>query len=101
MVCVLEHCPKLRELTLTFDTDVVDINPLERPGGAICNRNITVLGIGFSVVKDPAAAAAFLSEILPNLRFWGNHGPGHPLPEYQKQWEQVLGLIKDLKRVRE
>src|SRR6202020_2849937 len=47
---VLEHCPKLRKMTLRFR-----FNPLEGPGAAICNRNITTLDVGYSLVNDPAA----------------------------------------------
>ena len=61
------------------------------------NRNITTLDVRYPVVNDPAATAAFFANILPNLqdiRSW------EYFPEGQDQWNQVLGLTKDLKRAR-
>ena len=98
MVFIVEHCQKLRELTVPFR-----FNPPEGSGDAICNHNLTTLDVRYSVVNDPAATAAFLANILPNLqeiRSWDKDGQSTVLV-FQEQWDEVLGLVKDLKRVHE
>ncbi|KAG1836008.1 hypothetical protein DFJ58DRAFT_627214, partial [Suillus subalutaceus] len=64
IVTLLSSCPNLRKLGLVFDTTMIDPPTTEKPGGGICNANITTFWVGCSLLP----VAAVLSAILPCLR---------------------------------
>ena len=69
LVPLLEHCPDLCALSLVLDASFVTMpHPPTRPGGGVSNHKIVAITVGLSDIEDPVLVAAFLSDILPNLR---------------------------------
>ncbi|OJA15994.1 hypothetical protein AZE42_10253 [Rhizopogon vesiculosus] len=64
---VLSSCLNLREFGLAFDATTPDLPIAEKPGGWVCNTNITTLHVGFSPIEQPPQVAVVLSVILPCL----------------------------------
>ncbi|KAH7906104.1 hypothetical protein BJ138DRAFT_671320 [Hygrophoropsis aurantiaca] len=67
LVVLLKRCIHLQDLGLVFSTSLAGNMTLERPGGGVCNSNITTLSVGCSPITNPAAVAAYLSAILPSV----------------------------------
>ncbi|KAG0700962.1 hypothetical protein DFH29DRAFT_853134 [Suillus ampliporus] len=68
LVILLSSCPNLKSLGLVFDATKVDLPTAEKPGGGVCNINITSLHVGSSPIEQPLPVAIALSTILPCLR---------------------------------
>ncbi|OAX38857.1 hypothetical protein K503DRAFT_129776 [Rhizopogon vinicolor AM-OR11-026] len=67
LVTVLSSCPNLRVLGLVFDATKLGPPTPEKPGGGVCNTNVTSLHVGFSPIEQPMQVAVALSAILPCL----------------------------------
>ncbi|KAG1753024.1 hypothetical protein EDB19DRAFT_1627517 [Suillus lakei] len=68
LVTLLSTCPSLRNLGLVFDATKVDSPTAEKPGGGVCNTNITSFHVGFSPIEQPLQVAVSLSAVLSCLR---------------------------------
>ncbi len=64
---VVRHFPSLENLTIAFDASKVCLNA-EKPGDGVRNEKIRTLGVLRSPIDEPGKVAAFLSDIVPNLR---------------------------------
>jgi hypothetical protein len=64
---VVRHFPSVENLTISFDASEVCFNA-ERPGDGVRNEKIRTLGVLRSPIDEPGNVAAFLSDIIPNLR---------------------------------
>ncbi|KAG1752465.1 uncharacterized protein EDB91DRAFT_1102771, partial [Suillus paluster] len=95
-VTVLSSCPDLRELGLVFNAKKVDPPTDEKPGGGICNTNITTFDVGFSPIEKPLPVAIALSAILPYLRKIDvEFGPRNTdLKAREAKWREVLEHIR-------
>ncbi|KAH9856790.1 hypothetical protein C2E23DRAFT_749878 [Lenzites betulinus] len=63
-------CPQLRSLSVALNTDTKHISSSYeylRPGRGFEQRRLTSLNVGWSPITDPAAVAAFLSDLFPKL----------------------------------
>ncbi|OAX32865.1 hypothetical protein K503DRAFT_804861 [Rhizopogon vinicolor AM-OR11-026] len=67
LLTVLSSCLNLREFGLAFDATTPDLPTAEKPGGWVCNTNITTLHVGFSPIEQPPQVAVVLSAVLPCL----------------------------------
>ncbi|OAX38856.1 hypothetical protein K503DRAFT_800109 [Rhizopogon vinicolor AM-OR11-026] len=63
LVVVLLSCPNLRELGLVFDATKLDPLTAEKPGGGVCNMNITTLCVGCSPIEQPRRVGVSLSAV--------------------------------------
>ena len=61
------HCPDLQELGIVIDVTVVNLNPMEKPGGAFSHRKLTTLHLGDSSPTGAPLVAVFLSDIVPRV----------------------------------
>jgi hypothetical protein len=100
---LLEYCPKLRELALTLNAPLNCVPFSQRPWRGICNRNITTLTVGRSIIEDPVGVAHFFSYILPNLKHIVTredielrtpyNEPTPDIDEYNSRWERVIPMM--------
>lgn len=58
---------KASNITIAFDASEVCLYA-EKPGGGVRNEKIRTLGVLNSPIGEPGEVAAFLSDIVPNLR---------------------------------
>lgn len=100
LVPLLEHCPDLCELGIILDAaSVVPMpSPLARPGGGVSNHNIDSMTVGSSTIQDPRLVAAFLSDILPNLK--EIHWEEDEEYDLSSLWDQVQDLLPIFGQVR-
>ena len=60
---------KASNITIAFDaSEVCPSLYAEKPGGGVRNEKIRTLGVLNSPIGEPGEVAAFLSDIVPNLR---------------------------------
>ncbi|OJA18012.1 hypothetical protein AZE42_08959 [Rhizopogon vesiculosus] len=57
----------LKTLSLVFDATKLHPLTTEKPGGGVCNTNITTFDVGCSPIDEPLQVAVALSAILPWL----------------------------------
>ncbi|OAX34354.1 hypothetical protein K503DRAFT_859271 [Rhizopogon vinicolor AM-OR11-026] len=100
LVTVLSSCPNLRELGLVFDATTLDLRTDEKPGGGVCNTNITKLHVGFSPIEQPQKVAIAILAILPCLtNIFLDIEPGHEMPRSldrdvrEAKWGEVTKYI--------
>ncbi|KAH7921197.1 hypothetical protein BV22DRAFT_1198366 [Leucogyrophana mollusca] len=65
---LLEHCPRLASLAILVDTTTTPAKASQLPGKGIRNTLLTEINVDRSRISSPVFVAAFLSDILPNLR---------------------------------
>jgi len=63
----LSSCPNLRLFVLIFDATKLIPPMAQKPGGGVCNINITTLHARFSPIEPSLKVAVTLSAILPRL----------------------------------
>ncbi|KAG1738770.1 hypothetical protein EDB19DRAFT_1636188, partial [Suillus lakei] len=96
LVTVLSSCPHLSGLGLVFDAKKVAPPTAEKPGGGVCNTNITSLWVGCSPIEQPLQVAVALSAVLPCLDMIEVESPEHRRLDAvarQTKWEEVLKYI--------
>jgi len=59
--------PQLNNLGIVIDASIVD-HTLDMPLAGVCNTKICHLDLGDSVIQSAPLVAAFMSDVLPNLR---------------------------------
>ncbi|KAG1718010.1 uncharacterized protein EDB91DRAFT_1187388, partial [Suillus paluster] len=109
LVTLLSSCPNLRTLGLVFDATNVDPITAEKPGGGVCNTNITTFSVGGSPIKRPLLVAVALEAVLPCLRKFKIEGNEYDLWEergsdrnlQQARWEEVSEYIGVLPLIRQ
>ncbi|KAF9235551.1 hypothetical protein BU15DRAFT_13357, partial [Melanogaster broomeanus] len=101
LITLLSHCADLMEFALSVDFSGVDVPPSElpdsRPGNGVKNDNCLSATFVTSAISHPAAIAAFLSDICPQLttviaawdqeNFIPEANP-HPVDVYLDRWEE-------------
>jgi hypothetical protein len=98
---LLEHCPELTQLRMPMNVSRDCIRLSDKPWQDICNRNITRIDVGNTVMENPVAAAIFFSHVLPNLKWINSWG----IEEYdflindEDRWGEVCPLMEDLRIV--
>ncbi|EGO30014.1 hypothetical protein SERLADRAFT_433948 [Serpula lacrymans var. lacrymans S7.9] len=106
LISLLKLCPKLHTLSMVVDTTILDLPKSGRPGGGVCNRNITELTLSDSKIEDSIKVASILSDILPCVKeicAWSSETL-FSLPEaegYILKWEEVGKLLRAFASVRE
>ncbi|OAX35132.1 hypothetical protein K503DRAFT_868468 [Rhizopogon vinicolor AM-OR11-026] len=96
LVTVVSSCPNLRGLGLVFDATKLDAPTVEKPGGGVCNTNITQLLVGSSPIEQPRQVAVSLSAILPcletiHVEYLNTRAPDRDARE--ARWEEALECV--------
>ncbi|GBE88394.1 hypothetical protein SCP_1302090 [Sparassis crispa] len=95
MIVLVRFCPQLTQLMLDVDTENTDnIVPGQRPGAGYVNTALKWIRLG---PLPPGKIAAFLSDLLPNLREIDDSGW---TPEVEEAWMHVDELLPTLAAVR-
>jgi hypothetical protein len=104
LILLARHCPDLTRLCIVVDATVVD-HPVDI---LVPNTKFKVLDLGDSMIDDPAAVAACLSEIFPHLTSissWNVPVMGQTATEvrmkYSGRWDEVARLLKIFAEVRQ
>jgi hypothetical protein len=101
--------PRLEELSIVINATVVD-HTLNMPPTGVFNTKICDLNLADSVIQNEHAVAAFLSDILPNVRqinSWfyevARNASVSPADaeRYRARWNTVAALIETFAAVRE
>jgi len=101
--------PQLQELSIAINATVVD-HTLNMPPTGVFNTKICDLNLADSVIQNEHAVAAFLSDILPNVRridswFYNVARNASVSPadaeKYNARWNTVAALIVTFAAVRE
>jgi hypothetical protein len=101
--------PKLQRLGIVINASVVE-HTLDLPPTGVCNTKIFRLDLADSVIQDEHSVAAFLSDVLPNVKridSWHDdaaYNASVSLAEakkYKNRWNIVAGLIETFAKVRE
>jgi hypothetical protein len=101
---VAQHCPKLKDLMMTFDASSITKHPNH---GDICNVNTRTIDIRYSPIDDPVAVSAYLSATFPNLyrvccpSTFDSHSEHEldGLKELASKWKEVNELLHKYKKV--
>jgi hypothetical protein len=100
---LLEHCSKLKELWLPMNVSQDCIHLPDRPWRDICNRNITYIAVGNTIMENPIAAAIFFFHVLPNLRSidsWDDVDEDEAADGRNRaRWKEVCSLMEHLRMV--
>jgi hypothetical protein len=91
LVHLVQHCRRLREITLSFHACSIDIK-CEPFSKTTPNENITWIEVGVSPIFDPDAVACQLHAILPNLTTLSSSS----LAEFADPWEKVEQILRSL-----
>ena len=67
LASLVRDFPLLENLTIAFDASEVCLDA-EKPGDSVRNEKIRTLGVLHSPIDEPGKVAAFLSDVVPNLR---------------------------------
>ncbi|KAG0700958.1 hypothetical protein DFH29DRAFT_806899, partial [Suillus ampliporus] len=102
LVTLISSCPNLRKLGLVFDATTVDLPTAEKPGGGVCNTNITTFDVGCSPIEHPLPVAVALSAILPCVGQFNTELVElvEDKEERQTKWDEVSKFISVLASVR-
>lgn len=101
--------PKLEEFSIVIDASVVE-HILDLPPTGVRNTKISVLNLADSVIHDEHSVAAFLSDVLPNVKkinSWHaaavQNASVFPAEakKYRDRWNMVAALIKTFAKVRQ
>jgi hypothetical protein len=101
--------PKLEEFNIVINASVVE-HMLDLLPAGVRNTKISSLSLADSVIQDEHSVAAFLSDVLPNVKkidSW--HGAAAhnasvsraEAKEYRDRWNMVAALIGTFSKVRE
>lgn len=89
--------PDLERLGLVIDASIVDYS-LDMPPIGVSNEKITSLELGDSSIQNPHLVAAFISDVLPNVRSIDALDVDGSTA---RQWMEVESLIKIFAEVRQ
>jgi hypothetical protein len=99
----------LQSLSIVVDASSVDYT-LDMPKVGVSNTKIFMLNLGDSLIHNTRSVAAFLSDVLPNVRQIHSWSPlaarnasvstTHAM-KYQSKWESVARWMETIVRVRE
>jgi hypothetical protein len=102
------HCCHFQQLSIAINASVID-HTLNTPPNAACNTRISELNLHASFIQNAHAVAAFLLDVLPNVRkidSWNNQAAinaavssGNAL-KYKSQWAEVASLVEIFAKVR-
>jgi hypothetical protein len=101
--------PQLAQLSIVVNAAVVD-QTVNMPPTGVSNTKIFNLHLADSVIRNEHSVAAFLSDILPNVRKINSWCPGAAqnasvsladAKEYQARWNRAAALIPTFAGVRE
>jgi hypothetical protein len=101
--------PNLTVLNIVVDASSVDYTLDMRTTG-VSNTRIFSLRLGDSVIQSAHSVAAFLSDVLPNVRVissWGEVAARRAsvsledARKYQSRWQKVAALVETMAKVRE
>ena len=102
--------PQLEELSIVINASVVD-HTLDMPPTGVSNTKIRYLNLADSVIENEHSVAAFLSDVLPNVRQIRSWYPGEAAQnasgsfadakKYEARWNTVAALIATFAEVRE
>ncbi|KAF8550842.1 hypothetical protein OG21DRAFT_364179 [Imleria badia] len=103
---LLQHCPRLQELSIVVDTRDSEWVDVVRP--AVCNRMMHYLCLGNSFLDDPKRVASILFAILPsvkeiNMTCWTDD-PLYYLQESKPllpMWQEVNRHLGELHKCRD
>jgi hypothetical protein len=101
---LVQHMPSLENLAISIDASEVCLNA-QKPGGGVRNEKTRTLGVLHSPIGSPGKVAAFLSDIVPNLRsinvfqYDEDDGP-NDFEELERKWKEAEEYVKLFSLVR-
>ncbi|KDQ62089.1 hypothetical protein JAAARDRAFT_29989, partial [Jaapia argillacea MUCL 33604] len=97
LIPLATHCPHLESIGFSIDASICEVGE-ERPGRGITNESLSIIEFGKSPVVDPAAVAAFLADIFPEVEYitaWETSDDAAP-----DRWDEVERLYEIFAKVR-
>ncbi|KII86234.1 hypothetical protein PLICRDRAFT_55960 [Plicaturopsis crispa FD-325 SS-3] len=111
LATLLRYCPELQNLRIVLDASKLTTGVCSIDKQFPANNKIKKLSLANSPIENPAAVAAILSDILPNLTSivaWTDcirpndiDPPPNVRNRYRKRWQEVENLVKYFVKVRE
>ncbi|GBE84850.1 hypothetical protein SCP_0700300 [Sparassis crispa] len=111
LVPLAQNCKHLLSIGMALDTRLrrrgFDLE--RRPGLGVCSASLQDIHVGGSMVEDPAALAAYLSDLFPKLWWIGHSWPSeedegeHIQEEWEmaERWREVGRLVKAFVDIRQ